>query len=72
MPTAQFEVPIEVPKDKPRITLPIRLPDRTLAAEMAAKSLRKAQTAIHDARTQHRAYAARPSSRSPKSRQAHL
>ena len=40
---------IKAPKDKPRITLRIRLPDRTLTAEIAAKSLRKAQLAIREA-----------------------
>ena len=35
--------------DKQRITLRIRLPDRTITAEIAAKSLRKAQTAIREA-----------------------
>ncbi len=39
---------IKAPKDKPRITLRIRLPDRTRTAEIAAKSLRKAQTAIRE------------------------
>lgn len=39
---------IEAPNGKPRITLRIRLPDRTIAAEIAAKSLRKAQTAIRE------------------------
>ena len=37
---------INAPNDKPRITLRIRLPDRTLTAEIAAKSLRKAQTTL--------------------------
>ena len=40
---------IKAPKDKPRITLQIRLPNRTLIAEIAAKSLHKAQTAIREA-----------------------
>jgi hypothetical protein len=31
------------------VTLRIRLPDRTITAEIAAKSLRKAQTAIREA-----------------------
>ena len=35
--------------DKQRVTLRIRLPDRTITAEIAAKSLRKAQTAIREA-----------------------
>jgi hypothetical protein len=34
---------------KPRVSLRIRLPDRIVTAEIASKSLRKAQTAIHDA-----------------------
>jgi hypothetical protein len=34
---------------KARISLRIRLPERTLTADIAAKSLRKAQTAIRDA-----------------------
>jgi hypothetical protein len=38
---------ITVP-DKPRITLRIRLPDRTITAEIASKSLHKAQMAIRD------------------------
>jgi hypothetical protein len=40
---------IKSPKDRPRITLRIRLPDRTIAAEIAAKSLRKAQATIPEA-----------------------
>jgi hypothetical protein len=40
---------VKPPKDKPRITLRIRLPDRTATAEIAAKSLRKAQRAIREA-----------------------
>ena len=39
---------ITAPNGKPRITLRIRLPDRTITAEIAAKSLRKAQTAIRE------------------------
>ena len=39
---------VSPPNGKPRITLRIRLPDRTLTAEIASKSLRKAQTAIRD------------------------
>jgi hypothetical protein len=38
-----------IEKEKPRITLRIRLPVRTLTAEIAAKSLRKAQAAIRSA-----------------------
>jgi hypothetical protein len=37
------------PEGKPRITLRIRLPYCTVTAEIAAKSLRKAQTAIREA-----------------------
>lgn len=40
---------ITAPDGKPRITLRIRLPDRTVTAGIAARSLRKAQTAIRDA-----------------------
>jgi hypothetical protein len=40
---------IAAPEGKPRITLRICLPERTLTADIAAKSLRKAQTAIRDA-----------------------
>jgi hypothetical protein len=39
---------ITAPDGEPRITLRIRLPDRTVTAGIAAKSLRKAQTAIRD------------------------
>lgn len=39
---------VTVPADTPRVSLRIRLPDRTVSAEIAAKSLRKAQTAIRD------------------------
>jgi hypothetical protein len=39
---------IPAPDGKPRITLRIRLPDRTITAEIAVKSLRKAQTAIRE------------------------
>ena len=39
---------IPAPEGKPRITLRIRLPDRTITADVAAKSLRKAQTAIRE------------------------
>jgi hypothetical protein len=42
---------VRAPNGKPRITLRIRLPDRILTADIAAKSLRKAQTAIRDAWT---------------------
>jgi hypothetical protein len=37
---------IAAPNGKPRVTLRIRLPDRALTAEIATKSLRKAQAAI--------------------------
>jgi hypothetical protein len=40
---------LTAPEGKPRITLRIRLPDRTVSADIAAKSLRKAQTAIREA-----------------------
>jgi hypothetical protein len=39
---------IAAPEGRPRVSLCIRLPDRTITAEIAAKSLRKAQTAIRD------------------------
>ena len=39
---------IDVPNGKPRVILRIRLPDRTVTAEIAAKSLRKAQRAIRE------------------------
>jgi hypothetical protein len=44
---------IKSPKDKQRVSLRIRLPDRTTTAEIAAKSLRNAQTAIREAGTDH-------------------
>jgi hypothetical protein len=40
---------IPAPAGQPRVTLRIRLPERTVTAEIAAKSLRKAQTAIRQA-----------------------
>jgi len=40
---------IAAPDGKPRVTLHIRLPDRLVTAEVAAKSLCKAQTAIRNA-----------------------
>ena len=40
---------ITAPAGKPRVRLRIRLPDRTVTADIAAKSLRKAQTAIREA-----------------------
>ncbi|WP_027526109.1 hypothetical protein [Bradyrhizobium sp. Ec3.3] len=39
---------VAAPEGKPRITLRIRLPERTLTVDIAAKSLRKTQTAIRD------------------------
>jgi len=39
---------VTAPDGKPRIILTIRLPDRAVRAEIAAKSLRKAQTAIRE------------------------
>ena len=46
-PTALLDIP--VPEGQPRVTLRVRLPNRTLTADIAAKSLRKAQTAVRDA-----------------------
>jgi hypothetical protein len=40
---------IAVPGGQRRITLRVRLPDRTISAEVAAKSLRKAQNALREA-----------------------
>ena len=40
---------IKPPHDQQRVTLRVQLPDRTITAEAAAKSLRKAQTAIREA-----------------------
>jgi hypothetical protein len=40
---------IPVPEGKPRVTLHITLPNRILFADVAAKSLRKAQAAIRNA-----------------------
>ena len=40
---------VPAPDGKPRVTLRIPLPDRKLSADIAAKSLRKAQAAIRDA-----------------------
>lgn len=39
---------ITAPDNKPRITLRVRLPDRTISADIAAKSLRKAQATIRE------------------------
>jgi hypothetical protein len=40
---------ITAPEGKQRVTLRVRLPDRTITAEVSAKSLRKAQNAIREA-----------------------
>ena len=40
---------VPAPEGKPRLTLRVRLPDRTVTADIAAKSLRRAQTAIREA-----------------------
>ena len=40
---------VPAPDGKPRVILRIRLPDRKLSADIAAKSLRKAQAAIREA-----------------------
>jgi hypothetical protein len=40
---------ITAPDGKPRIILNIRFPERTVTADIAAKSLRKADTAIREA-----------------------
>jgi hypothetical protein len=51
------EVPaITPPEGKPRVGLRIRLPDRAVIAEIAAKSLRKAQTAVRDAGADNNAF----------------
>ena len=39
---------INAPEGKPRNVLRIRLPDRTVTADIADKTLRKAQAAIRD------------------------
>lgn len=39
---------VPTPEGKPRITLRIQLPDRVVTADIAAKSLRKAQAAIRE------------------------
>jgi len=55
---------IKAPKDKPRLTLRVRLPDRTLAAEIATKSLRKVAGGVPRSRCrQYRARAAGPGHR---------
>ena len=40
---------VPAPEGKPRVVLRIGLPDRTVTADIAAKSLGKAQAAIHEA-----------------------
>lgn len=40
---------VHAPDGQPRVRLRIRLPDRKLSADIAAKSLRKAQAAIREA-----------------------
>jgi hypothetical protein len=42
---------VPTPEGKPRVTLRVCLPDRTVAADVAAKSLRRAQRAIREAET---------------------
>ena len=39
---------IPAPVGTPRIVLKIKLPDRTISADIASKSLRRAQTTIRD------------------------
>jgi hypothetical protein len=39
---------IETPNGKPRLVLRITLPDRVISADVAAKSVRKAQAAIRE------------------------
>jgi hypothetical protein len=39
---------VTAPSGVPRVTLRIQLPDRTVTAEIAVKSLRKAQAAIRE------------------------
>jgi hypothetical protein len=39
---------IPAPDGTPRIVLKIKLPDRTISADIASKSLRRAQTTIRD------------------------
>jgi hypothetical protein len=39
---------IEVPDSKPRFVLTIRLPDRTVTADLAAKSVRRAITMVRE------------------------
>jgi hypothetical protein len=41
---------VPTPEGRPRVTLRIGLPGRFVTGEIAAKSLRKAQTAIREAR----------------------
>jgi hypothetical protein len=42
------ELAVPAPEGKPRVSLRIALPSRTVIADIAAKSLRKAQTAIRE------------------------
>jgi hypothetical protein len=39
---------VPVPEGKPRVILRIKLPDRVLSADVAAKSVRKVQAAIRE------------------------
>jgi hypothetical protein len=39
---------IPAPEGQPRVTLRVKLPDRTISADIATKSLRRAQTAIRE------------------------
>jgi hypothetical protein len=41
-------VPLPVPNGSPRVVLRVKLPDRTLTADIAAKSLRKVQVTIRE------------------------
>ena len=40
---------VPAPEGTPRVTLTVALPDRTVKADIATKSLRRAQTAIREA-----------------------
>ena len=40
---------VAAPEGTPRVTLYVKLPDRTVSADIAAKSLRRAQAAIREA-----------------------
>jgi hypothetical protein len=48
----------QVPEGKPRVSLRIRLPDRAVTAEIASKSLRRAQSADRDPRNRRRQHPA--------------